>query len=205
MRCGWPAPIRSTRCATNDKRIRAFARSAAARSSDARRLFLHPSRHDPRLHRLEQPDVVKCRSYRSPAFGPEACSSSRRSLSTPGEAAGSCAMPRDLSANTSPPDRDRRSDCHGMERRGYNAGLRNTGSHLKAMPDVLGACDEAAVVRWPSDEFEIPPPEEVARRMRSGRTSKLRHPSAGHSEGKAWPDRRVPLRGPRLTPMTRPK
>jgi hypothetical protein len=38
----------------------------------------------------------------------------------------------------------------------------------------------------------------VAERMRAGRTSKLRHHSAAHAAGEAWPDGKVPVRGPGL-------
>ena len=75
---------------------------------------------------------------------------------------------------------------------------RNSGFHLRAMPKLIGACDEAAVAHWTSDHLVTPEPDEVARQIESGRTSKVRHPSAAHAAGHCWPDRRVPRRGPSL-------
>lgn len=75
---------------------------------------------------------------------------------------------------------------------------RNTDAHARAMPLLIGACDEAAVAHWVTSAAEVPEPAEVAERMRAGRTSKLRHPSAAHAAGEAWPDGKVPVRGPRL-------
>ena len=77
---------------------------------------------------------------------------------------------------------------------------RNTAPHLKAMPKLIGACDEAAVVHWTSEAPAIPSPAEAAERMRQGRTSKLRHPSPEHAAGQTWPDGKVPRKGPRLAP-----
>jgi hypothetical protein len=79
-------------------------------------------------------------------------------------------------------------------------GYRNASPHLKAMPKLIDSCDEAAVVHWTSDDAFIPPPSEVAERMREGRTSKLRHPTPEHAAGSTWPDGKVPLRGPALHP-----
>jgi hypothetical protein len=49
-----------------------------------------------------------------------------------------------------------------------------------------------------TEAAEVPEPAEVAERMRAGRTSKLRHPSEAHAAGEAWPDGKVPVRGPGL-------
>jgi hypothetical protein len=76
--------------------------------------------------------------------------------------------------------------------------FRNSGAHLKAMPLLIGACDEAAVTHWQSEHAEAPEPAKVAERMRGGRVSKVRHPSPEHAAGEAWPDGRVPVRGARL-------
>jgi len=78
--------------------------------------------------------------------------------------------------------------------------FRNSGEHLKAMPKLIDSCSEASFVHWTADEIEIPSPGEAAARMTHGRTSKLRHPAAAHLAGDPWPDRKVPWRGPRLTP-----
>ena len=76
---------------------------------------------------------------------------------------------------------------------------RNTSAHARAMPLLIGACDEAAVAHWEAEATVVPDPAEVAERMREGRTSKVRHPSAAHAAGEAWPDGKVPVRGPGLT------
>jgi hypothetical protein len=78
--------------------------------------------------------------------------------------------------------------------------FRNAGAHLKAMPSLIDACDEAAVVHWESESSSVPAPEEAAHRLLAGRISKLRHPSVEHASGGTWPDRKVPFRGPLLTP-----
>lgn len=76
---------------------------------------------------------------------------------------------------------------------------RNAPPHLKAMPQLIDACDEAAVVHWRTDDTAIPSPAEAAERMRQGRTSKVRHPSPAQSAGQTWPDGKVPVAGPRLS------
>lgn len=78
--------------------------------------------------------------------------------------------------------------------------FRNAPPHLKAMPKLVEHCDEAAVVHWMTDGDAIPPPIEAAERMKQGRLSKLRHPSAAHLAGKAWADGKVPGKGPKLIP-----
>jgi hypothetical protein len=77
---------------------------------------------------------------------------------------------------------------------------RNAAPHLEAMPKLIGWCDEAAVVHWMSDGCAIPTPDEAAERMKGGRLSKVRHPSPAHAAGHAWPDGKVPLKGPALLP-----
>ena len=78
--------------------------------------------------------------------------------------------------------------------------FRNTGAHLKAMPKLIGSCAEASVVHWNSEEASIPAPAQIAERMKGGGTSKVRYPSPAHVAGDPWPDRKVPLKGPLLTP-----
>jgi hypothetical protein len=56
-----------------------------------------------------------------------------------------------------------------------------SGPHLKAMPKLLGWCDEASVVHWTQDHGLAPDWHEADRRMRSeGRPSKVRHPTINH-------------------------
>jgi hypothetical protein len=75
---------------------------------------------------------------------------------------------------------------------------RNQSAHLSAMPKLINVCDEAAVVHWVADGSTIPEPDEAAERMKLGRLSKVKHPSAAHAAGQCWPDGVVPKKGPRL-------
>lgn len=75
---------------------------------------------------------------------------------------------------------------------------RNAAPHLQAMAKLIGWCDEAAIAHWTADEAGLPAPEEAAEKLRLGRTSKLRHPSAAHAAGEPWPDGKVPFKGPEL-------
>lgn len=76
--------------------------------------------------------------------------------------------------------------------------FRNAQSHLRAMPTLIRACAEASVVNWNDAGEVIPEPSEAAERLKSGRTSKLRYPSTAHAAGDAWPDAKVPRKGPSL-------
>ncbi|MET0374313.1 MAG: DUF3291 domain-containing protein [Rhizorhabdus sp.] len=56
-----------------------------------------------------------------------------------------------------------------------------SGAHLKAMPKLLGWCDEASVVHWSQDNAVMPDWQEADRRMRmEGRSSKVLNPSPNH-------------------------
>ncbi|MCJ2009387.1 DUF3291 domain-containing protein [Methylobacterium sp. J-092] len=58
-----------------------------------------------------------------------------------------------------------------------------SGAHRKAMPKLLGWCDEASVAHWTQEAEDIPTWDEAAERMRSeGRVSKVRHPSPQHRD-----------------------
>ena len=58
-----------------------------------------------------------------------------------------------------------------------------SGAHLKAMPMLLGWCDEASVVHWTQDDAVAPNWGEADRRMRTeGRPSKVRHPAGNHAD-----------------------
>lgn len=76
--------------------------------------------------------------------------------------------------------------------------FRNAQAHLRAMPDLIGSCDEASYAHWTSATGNIPDPGEAAERLRQGRTSKLRFPSPAHASGETWPDRKVPREGASL-------
>jgi hypothetical protein len=53
-----------------------------------------------------------------------------------------------------------------------------SGPHRKAMPRLLGWCDEAALVHWSQESGQKPDWQEAHRRMQQeGRRSKVRHPS----------------------------
>ena len=80
----------------------------------------------------------------------------------------------------------------------------SSGSHLKAMPKLLGWCDEASVTHWMQQDTRLPGPVETLERMvAQGRLSKVRHPSPGQAAGLASPDRTIPRAGPPLRPITR--
>lgn len=54
-----------------------------------------------------------------------------------------------------------------------------TAPHGPAMRKLLSWCDEAALVHWSQESEELPSWSEAHRRMlRSGRTSKVNHPSS---------------------------
>lgn len=76
--------------------------------------------------------------------------------------------------------------------------FRNAQAHLRAMPDLIGSCDEASYVHWTSASQEIPEPGEAADRLKLGQTSKLRFPSPAHASGEPWPDGKVPRKGANL-------
>lgn len=83
---------------------------------------------------------------------------------------------------------------------------RNSEDHGRAMPRLFDWCDVASLVHWLQDDAMLPSPTEALRRMAAdGRLSKVRHPSTGHAAGVLVPDRVVPLGGPRLRPVRRPK
>jgi hypothetical protein len=70
---------------------------------------------------------------------------------------------------------------------------RNTGSHMKAMPKLIGWCDEAAIAHWERDGAGLPDPAEALERMRdTGRLSKVRHPSPAHAARETAPTREAP-------------
>ena len=76
---------------------------------------------------------------------------------------------------------------------------RNSAEHLRAMPVLIGSCDEAAVAHWFAEDVALPSPAAAAAALKEGgRTSKLRHPSPGHAAGDTVPDDKAPARGPSL-------
>jgi len=75
--------------------------------------------------------------------------------------------------------------------RGYMLG----GAHRKAMPKLVGWCDEASVAHWETAEARLPDWREAEERMRrEGRPSKVRYPSAEHEGLRfATPTGRTPV------------
>lgn len=63
--------------------------------------------------------------------------------------------------------------------------FRNSGAHMRAMPQLLDLCDEASFGHWTEEQPEAPATmEEAYRRVKSsGRISKVRHPSPAHAGG----------------------
>lgn len=79
--------------------------------------------------------------------------------------------------------------------------FRAAGDHRVVMPKLQDWCDEAAVGHWEQPDAAVPAADEVLRRMQTiGRASRLRYPSAAHSEGKTVPDGRPPSGGGPLPP-----
>ncbi len=72
-------------------------------------------------------------------------------------------------------------------------GYRNADAHKRAMPKLMGWCDEASVAHWEQAGDELPTAAQALERMiSSGRISKVRNPSPGHATGTIAPDRTVP-------------
>ncbi len=70
---------------------------------------------------------------------------------------------------------------------------RNTGAHRRAMPKLIGWCDEASVAHWEQEAVALPSGEEAHEKMRgSGRMSKVRHPSPAHSAMQTAPNAQPP-------------
>jgi hypothetical protein len=77
---------------------------------------------------------------------------------------------------------------------------RNGGSHLRAMPRLLEWCDEASYAHWPDPATAPPSGASVYEHMlASGKTSKVRWPTARHTAGQTVGSGR-PVSGQRLTP-----
>jgi hypothetical protein len=67
---------------------------------------------------------------------------------------------------------------------------RNAGGHMNAMRRLIDICSAAAYAHWQQDSAELPPPDEIHRRMLAeGKLSKVRHPSHLQRDGKAAGDK----------------
>jgi hypothetical protein len=69
--------------------------------------------------------------------------------------------------------------------------FRNAAAHLAAMPRLLTWCDEASYTHWEvgADAAALPTAEEAYARLRDeGKTSKVRHPSLAHRNGRTVSD-----------------
>lgn len=80
---------------------------------------------------------------------------------------------------------------------------RDSDWHKRAMPKLLDWCDEASVARWTQNTPDLPTAASMLERMQAGgRTSKVRHPSAGHAAGQTVPDGLAPRPGLPIKPRT---
>ena len=62
--------------------------------------------------------------------------------------------------------------------------FRNSGRHMKAMPKLLGWCDEASFVHWEQPDAGAPDIDAAFDRLsREGKLSKVHRPSARHQAG----------------------
>lgn len=81
---------------------------------------------------------------------------------------------------------------------------RGSGAHGAVMPRLTHWCDEAAYTHWESQDASVPEwPEAYQVLLKSGKLSRVSHPSAAH-EAKLFPPPRLkPLIGGDLKPKTR--
>lgn len=71
---------------------------------------------------------------------------------------------------------------------------RNTQAHQRAMPKLIGWCDEASVAHYEQPHPGLPSMGEALARMTElGRVSKVRKPSPGHSARQTVPGGRAPV------------
>ena len=80
--------------------------------------------------------------------------------------------------------------------------FRAAGDHQRVMPRLAEWCDEASVAHWEQANAEIPDPNEVLRRMQSGRPSRVSHPSSDQAAGRVAADGRAPRRLAPLPPRS---
>jgi hypothetical protein len=68
--------------------------------------------------------------------------------------------------------------------------FRNAGAHMAAMRRLIDICCAAAYAHWEQESAELPPPDEVHRRMLAeGKLSKVRYPSQLQKDGRAATDK----------------
>jgi hypothetical protein len=80
---------------------------------------------------------------------------------------------------------------------------RNTRPHMRAMPKLLGWCDEATVVHWGQPDASLPDMAEALRRMvDEGKISKVNHPSEAHRARQIAPARKLPRAALPLKPSS---
>lgn len=77
---------------------------------------------------------------------------------------------------------------------------RNTAAHKRAMPRLIGWCNEASIAHWEQPTPALPSPADaLARMLELGRVSKVRHPTPEHAAGRVAPPG-PPLPGLDITP-----
>jgi heme-degrading monooxygenase HmoA len=62
--------------------------------------------------------------------------------------------------------------------------FRNSGPHATAMRKLLEWCDEASFSHYTAEDGALPSADAAYDRLLAGRTSKVNHPSAAHTEGR---------------------
>jgi heme-degrading monooxygenase HmoA len=81
---------------------------------------------------------------------------------------------------------------------------RGSGAHGAVMPRLMQWCDEAAYAHWESADASVPEwPEAYQVLLKSGKRSRVNHPSAAHEAQLFPPPRLRPLIGGELKPKTR--
>jgi hypothetical protein len=80
--------------------------------------------------------------------------------------------------------------------------FRNQGQHQRAMPKLLGWCDEASYTHWEQADDTLPTVSVAFEHLRTaGRLSKVQYPTAEHIAGRTTSSK-PPLAGGTIRPIT---